>query len=122
MCNFWARDTVPDKYDERIFYEWNPNVTLMRTTPAENRQMGEIFAEKLNASSGPVAILIPLRGFSQIDLQGEIFYWPEANQAFIGALKENLRDGIPVTELDYDINAPEFSGMVAETLLNMLTK
>ena len=122
MCNFWARDTVPEKYKERIFYEWNPNVTLMRTTPEENQQMGEIFAEKLNATSGPVAVLIPLKGFSQIDLKGEIFYWPEANQAFISALKNNLRSDIPVTEMDFDINAPEFSGKVAETLLEMLAK
>ena len=122
MCNFWARDTVPEKYNERIFYEWNPNVTLMRTTPEENQRMGEIFAEKLNATSGPVAVLIPLKGFSQIDLEGEIFYWPEANQAFITALKNNLRSDIPVTEMDYDINAPEFSGKVAETLLEMLAE
>lgn len=122
MCNFWARDTVPEKYKERIFYEWNPNVTLMRTTPEENQQMGEIFAEKLNATSGPVAVLIPLKGFSQIDLKGEIFYWPEANQAFIIALKKNLRSDIPVTEMDFDINAPEFSGKVAETLLEMLAE
>ena len=122
MCNFWARDTVPEKYKERIFYEWNPNVTLMRTTPEENQRMGEIFAEKLNATSGPVAVLIPLKGFSQIDLKGEIFYWPEANQAFISALKENLRSDIPVTEMTFDINAPEFSGKVAETLLEMLAK
>jgi uncharacterized protein (UPF0261 family) len=122
MCNFWARDTVPEKYKERIFYEWNPNVTLMRTTPEENQQMGEIFAEKLNATSGPVAVLIPLKGFSQIDLKGEIFYWPEANQAFITALKKNLRSDIPVTEMDFDINAPEFSGKVAETLLEMLAE
>jgi uncharacterized protein (UPF0261 family) len=122
MCNFWARDTVPEKYKERIFYEWNPNVTLMRTTPEENQQMGEIFAEKLNATSGPVAVLIPLKGFSQIDLKGEIFYWAEANQAFITALKKNLRSDIPVTEMDFDINAPEFSGKVAETLLEMLAE
>ena len=122
MCNFWARDTVPEKYKERIFYEWNPNVTLMRTTPEENQRMGEIFAEKLNATSGPVAVLIPLKGFSQIDLKGEIFYWPEANQAFISALKNNLRSDIPVTEMDFDINAPEFSGKVAEALLEMLAK
>lgn len=122
MCNFWARDTVPEKYNERIFYEWNPNVTLMRTTPEENQRMGEIFAEKLNATSGPVAVLIPLKGFSQIDLKGEIFYWPEANQAFITALKNNLRSDIPVTEMDFDINAPEFSGKVAETLLEMLAE
>jgi uncharacterized protein (UPF0261 family) len=122
MCNFWAPDTVPEKYSERKFYEWNPNVTLMRTTPEENRRMGGIFAEKLNTSSGPVSVLIPLKGFSQLDLDGGPFYWPEANQAFITALKRDLREDIPVTEIDCDINAPEFSALAAETLLAMLNK
>jgi uncharacterized protein (UPF0261 family) len=122
MCNFWARDTVPEKYAERIFYEWNPNVTLMRTTPKENQRMGKIFAEKLNAATGPVAVLIPLKGFSQLDLEGQPFYWPEANQAFISALKEDLRQDIPVIELDYDIYELEFSSRVVETLLTKLDK
>jgi uncharacterized protein (UPF0261 family) len=120
MCNFWARDTVPEKYADRVFYEWNPNITLMRTTPEENERMGKIFAEKLNAASGPVAVLIPLQGFSQLDLKGQPFYWSEASQAFINALKGDLRQDIPVTEMDYDINDPGFSGKVAETLLGML--
>jgi uncharacterized protein (UPF0261 family) len=120
MCNFWARDTVPEKYSQRTFYEWNPNVTLMRTTPEENQRMGEIFAEKLNAATAPVAVLIPLKGYSQLDLEGGPFFWPEANQAFIDALKSSLREDIPVTEVDYDINAPEFSSQVAETILAML--
>jgi uncharacterized protein (UPF0261 family) len=120
MCNFWARDTVPEKYAGRTFYEWNPNVTLMRTTPEENQRMGKIFAEKLSAASGPVAVLIPLKGFSQLDLEGQPFYWPETIRAFITALRGDLRQDIPVTELDYDINAPEFSRQAAETLLAML--
>jgi uncharacterized protein (UPF0261 family) len=122
MCNFWARDTVPEKYSDRTFYEWNPNVTLMRTTPEENRRMGKIFAEKLNAAKGPVAVLIPIQGFSQLDLEGQPFHWPETIQAFITALKGDLRKDIPVYELEYDINAPEFSRQVAETLLEMLEK
>jgi uncharacterized protein (UPF0261 family) len=122
MCNFWARDTVPERYSGRIFYEWNPNVTLMRTTPDENQRMGEIFAEKLNQARGPVSVLIPSRGFSQLDLEGKPFYWPEANQAFVAALRGNLREDIPVIEMDYDINAPEFSTAVAEALLAMMRK
>jgi uncharacterized protein (UPF0261 family) len=122
MCNFWARDAVPERYSGRIFYEWNPNVTLMRTTPEENQRMGEIFAEKLSQASGPVTVLIPARGFSQLDLEGKPFYWPEANQAFVSALRKNLRADIPVIEMDYDINAPEFSTAVAEALLAMLRK
>jgi uncharacterized protein (UPF0261 family) len=84
--------------------------------------MGEIFAEKLSQASGPVTVLIPARGFSQLDLEGKPFYWPEANQAFVSALRKNLRADIPVIEMDYDINAPEFSTAVAEALLAMLRK
>ncbi|MCB0084232.1 MAG: Tm-1-like ATP-binding domain-containing protein, partial [Caldilineaceae bacterium] len=73
MANFGGMETVPERYKQgdRIFYEWNPSVTLMRTNIEENRQMGKIFAEKANAAKGPVAFLIPLRGVSILDGDGE---------------------------------------------------
>jgi uncharacterized protein (UPF0261 family) len=120
MCNFWAPETVPEKYKDRLFYRWNPNVTLMRTTPEENARMGEIFAEKLNAAKGPVVVLIPTKGWSELDAPDKPFWWPEADQAFIDALQRNLRPDIPVIMMDYNINDPEFSGKVAETLLELL--
>jgi uncharacterized protein (UPF0261 family) len=120
MCNFWARDTVPETYRDRTFYQWNPNVTLMRTTPEENRRMASIFAEKLNAATGPVKVLIPLKGFSEIDLEGKPFYLPEANQAFVETLKAELRPEIEVVEIDADINDPAFSRASAEAVLAML--
>jgi len=67
MVNFWAPATVPPKFKDRKFYPHNPNVTLMRTDVAENRRLGEIFADKLNASTGPVTVLLPLQGVSMID-------------------------------------------------------
>jgi len=120
MCNFWAIDTVPEHYRERNLYQWNPNITLMRTTPEENARLGEIFATKLNAATGPVTVLIPCGGFSQLDSPGQPFSWPEADDAFISALKDRLRSGIPVIEMEQNINDPEFSGKAAETLLAML--
>lgn len=120
MCNFWARNTVLEKYQSRNLYEWNPNITLMRTTPDENARMGKIFAQKLNAATGSVAVYIPLGGFSELDPEGKPFYWPEATSAFVTALKANLRSDIPVTEVQTDINDPVFSGMVAHALLDML--
>jgi uncharacterized protein (UPF0261 family) len=120
MCNFWARHTVPEKYQSRNLYEWNPNITLMRTTPDENARMGEVFAEKLNNAKGKIAVYIPLGGFSELDPEGRPFYWPEATEAFVMALKTNLRSDIPVTEVQTDINDPAFSGMVAQALLDML--
>lgn len=121
MCNFWAPGTVPEKYKDRLFYEWNPNVTLMRTTPEENEEMGRIFADKLNAAQGPVAVYIPMGGFSELDFPDNIFWWPEADQAFVDGLKSKLNPDIPVIIVDKDVNDPEFSGQVAGKLLNMLS-
>jgi uncharacterized protein (UPF0261 family) len=120
MCNFWAPETIPDRYKERLFYPWNPNVSLMRTTPEENALMGEIFAEKLNRSTGPVTMLIPMGGFSELDFPGKPFWWPAADHAFVEALKKHLRPEIPVEISDKDVNHPEFSGRVAHKLLEYL--
>lgn len=117
MVNFWAPPTVPQRFQGRRFYPHNPNITLMRTTPEECRRLGEIVAEKLNLSRGPVSVLIPLRGWSMIDAPGEPFWWPEADQAFTIALKARLRPDIPVLEIDANVNDAEFARRCAETLL-----
>jgi uncharacterized protein (UPF0261 family) len=122
MCNFWAAETVPAKYKDRLFYQWNPNVTLMRTTVEENARMGEIFARKLNAAKGPVAVLIPMGGFSEVDYPGQPFWWPEADQAFVDALKKHLRPDIPLEISDKDVNHLEFSSRTAEKLLEFLKR
>lgn len=120
MANFGAIETVPEKYKDRILYQWNPNVTLLRTNVAENRQMGELIATAANAATAPVAILLPLRGVSMLDSPGGQFWDPAADQACYTAIKEHLRSDIPVYELDHNINDQEFSNLVADTLLAML--
>ena len=120
MANFWARDTVPKKYDDRRFYQWAPNVTLMRTTPEENTEIGCILAAKANMSSGPVAFFLPLRGVSMMDAPDEKFWWPEANQALFDAIKDNLKSDIPVYELDCNVNDDEFADAMANKMLEFL--
>ena len=122
MANFGPIDTVPQKYKDegRNLYEWNPAITLMRTTADENRQMGKIFAEKANAAKGPVAFLLPLKGVSILDGDGERFCDREADQAMFDALRENLRDGIEVVELDANINDPEFAAKAVEMMLELI--
>jgi uncharacterized protein (UPF0261 family) len=122
MANFGGIQTVPEKYQHRKLYQWNPNVTLMRTNIEENRQIGEMIAHAANEAKGPVAILLPLKGVSMLDSPGGDFWYPDANQACYSAIKENVRSGVPVIELDYNINDPEFSDQVANTLFEMLQK
>ena len=124
MVNFGPMSTVPQKYRDarRTFYEWNPSITLMRTNAEENRRMGEIFAQKANQAKGPVAFLIPLRGVSILDGDGQPFCDREADRAMFEAIKANVRKDIPVVEMNNNINDPEFSARAVEMLLELIAK
>jgi uncharacterized protein (UPF0261 family) len=121
MANFGARADVPQKYQSRLLYEWNPNVTLLRTNIEENRTMGEMIARAANASTGPVAVLIPMRGVSQLDSPDGAFWDPQADEACFAAMKENLRADISIVEMDNNINDPEFAEKAVTLLLDMLS-
>lgn len=120
MVNFWAPETVPERFKGRRFYQWNPNVTLMRTTPEENQELGRILAEKANRSTGPVAFYLPLRGVSMLDAPGKEFWWPEANAALFDAIKRHVRPGIEVHELDHNINDDAFADAMSARMLALL--
>ncbi len=127
MANFGAPETVPAKYREagRLFYEWNPAVTLMRTNVEENRVMGRIFAERANAAAAagaPVAMLIPTRGVSILDGDGERFCDRVADQAFTDALRADLNPSVPVVELAANINDAVFSTRAVEMMLGLLVR
>jgi uncharacterized protein (UPF0261 family) len=121
MANFNSVASMPEKYQSRNLYQWNPNVTLLRTNVEENTKIGELIAAAANASTAPVEILLPLKGVSMLDSEGNQFWDPEADQACYDAIKRNLRPGIVVQELPYNINDPEFSSAVANTLLKLLS-
>jgi uncharacterized protein (UPF0261 family) len=122
MANFDSIDSVPEKYRDRNLYQWNPNVTLLRTNVEENTRMGELLAAAANAATAPVAIVIPLKGVSMLDSEGGRFWDPEADKACYDAIKRNLKPGIPVHELDLNINDPAFADFVSGLLLQMLGK
>ncbi|MFC4272618.1 ATP-binding cassette domain-containing protein [Sneathiella chungangensis] len=118
MVNFGAKETVPERYRGRTFVEHNPQITLMRTTPAENTRMGEWIAAKLNRMTGPVRFLIPEGGVSALDAPGQPFYSPEANRALFEALAANFRE-TPQRRLirtPYHINDPAFTQAVIHAL------
>ena len=111
MVNFGARETVPDKYKERQFHVHNANVTLMRTTVEENKNIGEWLADKLNQMQGEVRFLLPLKGVSSLDSEEHAFHNPEADAALFDALEKNViqTDRRKLIKLNHNINDPEFS-------------
>ncbi len=121
MANFGGIETVPDHYRARTLYEWNPEVTLLRTNAEENRQMGVMLAAAANAGqAGKVSVLIPLGGVSMLDSDGDRFWDPDADQACFDALKNDLRADIPLIEVDANINDPVFAEKAVAVLLEML--
>jgi len=122
MVNFHGPGTVPEKFKGRNFYQHNPQVTLMRTTPEECAQLGKIVAQKLNASNGPVTVLIPRKAISVIGAPGQKFHDPIADKALFDGIKSNLRKDIELIEIDCAINDAVFAEACANTLLKNIGK
>ncbi|MBA3516089.1 MAG: Tm-1-like ATP-binding domain-containing protein, partial [Rhizobiales bacterium] len=116
MVNFRAPETVPERYRDRTFYRHNPQVTLMRTTPGENRAMGEWIGERLNRCDGPVRFLIPELGVSALDAPGQAFYDPQADAALFDALERTFARSAErqLIRLPFHINDPQFSAALVE--------
>ena len=119
MVNFYGPSSVPEKFTDRLFYRHNANVTLMRTTASESAAIGADIAGKLAAARGPVAVLLPARGVSAIDREGQPFDDPAARRALHEAIKRGLPEE-QVIELDLHINDVEFADAAAQRLIGML--
>ncbi len=120
MVNFGPPDSVPEKFMSRRFYQHNPSVTLMRTTPEENDKLGKDIAEKASAAQGPTTVLIPLRGVSAIDAEGKPFWWPKADEALFQSVRNWISPNVKVIELDLHINDPAFAETAVKTLRELL--
>jgi len=121
MVNFWAPDTVSEKFSDRLFYHHNSNVTLMRTDAEECAQIGAWIATKLNKATGPVCLLLPEKGVSELDISNGPFWNPHADAALFDALEHNLNqtDNRRILRLPYHINDPAFSAVAAQAYLDI---
>ncbi|WP_332914659.1 Tm-1-like ATP-binding domain-containing protein, partial [Algoriphagus boritolerans] len=122
MVNFAHLDTVPGQYKERQLYSWAPDVTLMRTEAQENIELAKMIAERLNRSTVPATVLLPLKGLSQIDAEGEIFNHPEINRVLFDTLKKELDGRVKVVEVDMHINEKGFAELAVNALLEYIEK
>lgn len=121
MVNFGPRSSVPAPYQaDRTFFQWNPNNTLMRTNIDENRIIGERIAARLNESQGPLTVLLPLRGLSILDEDGQQFCDPKADGVLFETLKRSLRHDISIIEMNTSINDPIFATKAVDVLLKLI--
>lgn len=120
MVNFGAMSTIPEKYAGRLFHQHNPEVTLMRTNAEECAELGRRIAAKLNAATGPTALIVPTKGVSQISVEGAPFYDPVADAALIDAVTADLQDHVVVHLLETDINDPIVAATAASIINDWL--
>lgn len=125
-ANFWV-GAVPERYAGREFFQYNAQIILMRTNANEFHALGLLVAERINAASGPVTVMIPTRGYSEHtkrmthDIEGhEAGPWrrPDIDAAFVETLRANLA-GAKLVELDAHINDAEFADACVDEFLAM---
>lgn len=121
MVNFGAVDTVPERFRGRNLYRHNPTVTLMRTTAEECEEIGRRIAGQFDGARGPVVLVLPLRGISMIDAEGQPFHDPQADAALFDALRRHAGPGVRLVEVDAHINDPEFARALVDELLRAVS-
>ena len=116
----WNTGTVPEALKGRPVYDHNPEYILVRASHEEMVQLGHIFAEKLNAAQGPVAVAVPTEGLSIPNVPGGPFWNPKADAAFLETLKKELRDDVPVHTFPRHVNDPAFGLEVADLFISLM--
>ena len=117
MVNFGPPETVPERYRDRLFYEHNPQVTLMRTTTEENAEIGRWIGERLNRMTGAVRFFLPEGGVSMLDAEGQPFWDPVADAALFQALEATVvqNSSRQLIRLPHNINDEAFAAEIIRT-------
>ena len=126
MVNFFGPDyaaskPLPPALAGRLLHRHNDLVLLMRTSAAENAEIGRRIAEKLNAATGPVVLLFPSQGVSALDAPGQPFFDPEADAALLESLRANLAGRIDLRVVDAHINDDAFASAAVAAVLALLS-
>jgi len=115
-----AKSRYKPEYHQRRKYDLDKYRTWLRISPDELKQVAVAFAEKLNRSQGTVKIVIPLKGWSSVDIPGNPTYDPDEDQIFTENLRENLKPEIEILKVDANMEDQEFAEAVTKAALDIL--
>ena len=121
MVNFNAPETVPERYKDRLFYEHNPQITLMRTTVDECRQIGEFIGNKLNQINTPVRFYLNEGGVSMLDSPDQAFWDPQADAVLFESIEKTVTQTSQrqVMRVPHNINDPAFADILVKTFRSL---
>ncbi|KAK6544866.1 hypothetical protein TWF694_001546 [Orbilia ellipsospora] len=124
--NFGPKDTLPERYEDRLIHVHNSAVTLVRTNEEENKHLGEVISARIKENLDDdhvkkVQVWLPLKSVSIIDQEGAVFRDEPADKALHESIKSGLSEcSVKVHEEPLDINDPQFAKAVARSLLAMI--
>jgi len=123
MVNFGPRETVPHEHDDRLFFIHNDTVTLMRTTAAENAELGRRVGAKLAAAASPTVLIVPRGGVSALDDEGQPFKDEAADAALFDAVLAAVAgSAVVVVDDPANINDPRLARRAADELHALIGK
>lgn len=124
MVNFGPKDTIPSKFQDRKIHVHNEQVSVMRTTIAENKKFADFIANKLNKASSKFRVCLPEKGTSALDAPGKPFYDPEATGALLRELQRLIQtnEDRKVEIYPHHINDPEFAKVLVDSFLQISGK
>jgi uncharacterized protein (UPF0261 family) len=118
----WNAGTVPLALKDRPVYDHNPEFTLVRANHVEMVELGHVFSQRLNLSMGPTIVAVPTKGLSIPNVPDGPFWDPEADQAFLHTVQEEIRKDIQVFTFERHVNDPQFGRQVAELFIQMMSE
>lgn len=120
MINLGPEDTLQPHQLKRTLYHHSPGSVKMRATAEEMGALGALFVERLSAPGGNVCVCVPLRGFSDVNRPGKVFYDPAADEVFIKAIKYKMPANVQTRFFDLHINDREFADQLVKQILKMI--
>jgi len=115
-------ETVPPPFDTRTLIRHSPQITDVRLNAEEMAAVGKEVARRLGHTKDEAVFMIPTAGYDSYAVEGEGFYDPEADQAFVDALKADLPDNFTILERDTHIDDPAFATEAASRLISLIEK
>ncbi len=116
---FDSAEDVPEILEGRQLYHHDVRVAV-RTSREELEVIAKTISERLAKAKGPVGILIPLKGWSEVDKEGAALFDPVADSFFVETLEGLLPAAIPIKKVNLHISEPEFARQATDWLEGMI--
>jgi uncharacterized protein (UPF0261 family) len=114
-----SKSRYTPEHHQRAKYDLDKFRTWLRISPDELKKVAHVFAEKLNRATGPVRMMIPLDGWSSVDIPGNPTHNPAEDRIFIEELRQKLNTDIQIEEVQANMEDEAFARAVVKAALEI---